>query len=72
MFTVRSSRCGNDSEEMDNVAERTEQLIERLAAEARPVRRLAPPLRRGGLWLLAVAVLTGGAIAALADWHVFA
>ncbi|HEV2545994.1 MAG TPA: NrsF family protein [Stellaceae bacterium] len=53
------------------MVERTEQLIERLAAEARPVRRLRPPLYRAGLWLFAVAVLTGGAIAAFADWHVF-
>jgi hypothetical protein len=72
MFTGRSSRCGNGSEETDSVAERTEQLIERLAAEVRPVHRLRPPLYRGGLWLLAVAVLTGGAIAAFADWYVFA
>jgi hypothetical protein len=57
---------------MGNVAERTEQLIERLAAEAHPIRRLAPPLRRAGLWLLAVAALATGAIAAFADWHVFA
>jgi hypothetical protein len=57
---------------MGNVAERTERLIERLAAQARPVRRLRPPLYRAGLWLLAVAVLTGGAVATFADWHVFA
>ena len=54
------------------MAEQTEQLIERLAAEARPVRRLRQPLHRAGLWLLAVAILIGGAIAAFADWHVFA
>jgi hypothetical protein len=54
------------------VGQRTDQLIERLAAQAQPVRRLRPPLRRAGLWLFAVAVLTGGAIAAFTDWHVFA
>jgi len=37
----------------------TEQLIGRLAAEVRPVRRLASPLRRAALWLgFAVAVIT--------------
>lgn len=36
----------------------TEQLIGRLAADAQPIRRLAPPLRRAALWLaLAVAVI---------------
>jgi hypothetical protein len=72
MFTGRSSRCGNGSEETGSVAERTEQLIERLAADARPVRRLRPPLYRAALWLSAVAVLIGGAIVAFADWPVFA
>ena len=33
----------------------TDQLIERLAASAEPVRRLRPPLVRASLWLIAVA-----------------
>jgi hypothetical protein len=45
---------------------RTEELIERLAAEARPIRRLPPPSRRLALWLaitlpsVAAVVLTMG------------
>jgi len=54
------------------VAETTDQLIERLAASVRPVRRLRPPLRRAALWLLAVAAIASAAIAAFADWHGFA
>ena len=33
----------------------TDQLIERLASSAEPVKRLRPPLVRASLWLLAVA-----------------
>jgi hypothetical protein len=54
------------------VAQGTEQLIERLAADAQPVRRLRPPLRRAGLWLLAIAVVVTAAIVAFADWPNFA
>jgi len=54
------------------VSEATERLIERLAAEAEPVRRLRPPGLRAALWLLAVAALAAIAIAAFADLHVFA
>ena len=54
------------------MAKGTDQLIERLAADARPVRRLRPPLKRAGLWLLVVAVIASAAIAAFTDWRVFA
>ena len=54
------------------MSEATERLIERLAAEAEPVRRLRPPGLRAGLWLLAVAAVAAIAIAAFADLHVFA
>ena len=54
------------------MSEATERLIERLAAEAEPVRRLRPPGLRAALWLLAVAALAAIAIAAFADLHVFA
>jgi hypothetical protein len=40
-----------------SVVETTEQLIARLAADARPVRRLKPPLLRAAYWLLGVAVI---------------
>ena len=49
----------------------TEQLIERLAAEAEPVRRLSPPLRRAGLWLLAIAALFAVAVLLFADMPEF-
>ena len=39
------------------MAERVDELIRTLAAEARPVRRLRPPLARAVLWLLGVAAL---------------
>lgn len=46
-------------------ANRSEELIAALAAEAKPVGRLAPPLRRAALWLaLAVAI-----VAASVLWH---
>jgi hypothetical protein len=47
-----------------------DQLIARLAGEAEPVRRLLPPLIRAALWLAAVAVVSAGAVAALADLDV--
>jgi len=56
---------------MRSVAGGTDDLIERLVAEARPVRRLRPPLRRAALWLLVVALVAGAAIAAFTDWPVF-
>ena len=49
-----------------------ERLIERLAAEAAPVRRLPPPIQRAGLWLLSVAAVAGIAIAGFSDLSVFA
>jgi hypothetical protein len=54
------------------VSETTERLIERLAAEAAPVHRLPAPARRATVWLLAVAAVAGGAIAAFSDLDVFA
>ncbi len=54
------------------MSEVTERLIERLAAEAQPVRRLPPPIRRATLWLLAVAVAAAVAILAFSDLGVFA
>jgi hypothetical protein len=53
-----------------NVAGATERLIERLAAEAQPVRRLAPPTLRAGLWLLVVAAVLAAALP-FADLAVF-
>lgn len=50
----------------------TEQLIERLAAEAEPVNRLRAPTLRAALWLLAVAAVGGSAIAGFSDLDVFA
>jgi len=54
------------------VSEATERLIERLAAEAEPVRRVRPPGLRAALWLLAVAAVAAMGIAAFADLDVFA
>ena len=50
----------------------TERLIERLAAEARPVRRLRPPPLRAGLWLAAVAAALAAALLLFAHLDVFA
>lgn len=50
----------------------TDQLIERLAANAEPVRRLRPPLLRATLWLLAVAAVAAIAVPFFADFHLFA
>lgn len=46
------------------MADETVRLIERLAAEARPVRRLRPPGLRAALWLV-----TAGALIALVIWR---
>lgn len=54
------------------MTETTERLIERLAADAAPVRRLRPPMLRAALWLLAVAAVAAFVILAVADLHVFA
>lgn len=48
-------------------AEATERLIDRLAASARPVRRLRPPLVRAGLWLLTVAAVATALVLGFAD-----
>lgn len=48
-----------------------EQLIKRLASEAKPVRRLHPPMTRAALWLLAVAVIAAAGVLAFADFAVF-
>jgi hypothetical protein len=47
-------------------------LIERLAAQAEPVRRLRSPPVRAAIWLLAVAAVAAVAIAAFSDLDVFA
>lgn len=52
--------------------EATEQVIERLVADARPVRRLRPPMLRAALWLLAVAAIAAGAILLFSDLGVMA
>jgi hypothetical protein len=57
---------------MRSVTDGTDHLIERLVAEAGPVRRLRPPLRRAALWLLAVTAVAGTAIVAFADLSLFA
>ena len=54
------------------MSETTERLIERLAAEAEPVRRLLAPARRAAFWLLAVAAVAGSAILGFSDLDVFA
>jgi hypothetical protein len=50
----------------------TDQLIERLAADAAPVRRLRPPWLRATLWLLAVAAAAAILLPFFADFHLFA
>ena len=52
--------------------EATEHVIERLVADARPVRRLRPPALRAALWLLAVAAIAAGAILVFSDLGVMA
>lgn len=50
----------------------TDDLIAGLSASARPVKRLAPPMRRACLWLIAVAVLAAAAIVLRCDFPAFA
>jgi len=52
--------------------EATEQIIERLVADAQPVRRLRPPTLRAALWLIAVAAIAAGAILLFSDLGVMA
>ncbi|HKW52958.1 MAG TPA: NrsF family protein [Stellaceae bacterium] len=52
--------------------EATEQVIERLVADAGPVRRLRPPTMRAALWLLAVAAIAAAAILLFSDLAVMA
>lgn len=54
------------------MSETTEQLIERLAADAEPVRRLPAPALLAALWLLAVVTLAAIAILGFSDLDVFA
>lgn len=49
----------------------TDQLIERLAATAMPVKRLRPPLLRASLWLLAVAAAAAIIVPFFADFRQF-
>jgi hypothetical protein len=53
------------------MSQATERLIEQLAGDARPVRRLRPPLLRAALWLAAVAVLSVVAVLWLANLQRF-
>jgi hypothetical protein len=53
------------------MTERVEDLIQRLAGNAGPVRRLRPPLRRVALWLLGVAAVSAGMIVGFADLPLF-
>jgi hypothetical protein len=53
------------------VPEPMDQLIERLAADAGPVRRLRPPLVRALQWLLAVAAIATIAVIAFANVDLF-
>ncbi len=48
---------------------KTEDLIGRLATELRPVRRLAPPLRRCAIWLAFALLVVGAAIAWFGPRH---
>ena len=50
----------------------TEQVIERLVADAQPVRRLRPPTRRAALWLLVVTAVAAAAILMFSDLGVVA
>lgn len=54
------------------MTETTERLIERLVADAQPVRCLRPPALRAALWLLAVGAIAGVAILLFSDLSVFA
>ncbi len=49
----------------------TDQLIERLAASAEPVKRLRPPLVRASLWLLAVAAAAAIIVPFFANFALF-
>jgi hypothetical protein len=53
------------------MARDTELLIERLAADVRPVRPLRPPGVRAGLWLLVVGAVVAAAIAVFSDLDLF-
>lgn len=53
------------------MSEATNRLIDRLAAEAAPVRRLRPPMVRAALWLLVVAALGALAILLFSNLDVF-
>jgi hypothetical protein len=54
------------------VRDATELIIERLVADAQPVRRLRPPSLRAALWLLAVAAVAAAAILLFADLAIVA
>ncbi|HUN45276.1 MAG TPA: NrsF family protein [Stellaceae bacterium] len=54
------------------MASATDRLIDRLVAEAAPVRRLRPPVLRALLWLLVVAALGTVAVLLCSDLAVFA
>ncbi len=50
----------------------TEDLIAQLAASAKPVRRLAPPMIRALIWLAVITAIAGGLVLNLANLPVFA
>lgn len=54
------------------MASATERLIEELAAQAGPVRRLRPPLRRAGSWLAATAAVLAAVILLFSQIDIFA
>lgn len=54
------------------MSETTELLIERLARDARPVRRLRPPLLRAGVWLAAAGIVGAVGVLWFADLGRFA
>lgn len=45
------------------MTEATDTLIDRLSRDLKPVKRLAPPYVRAGLWLAAIAVLGAALVA---------
>lgn len=56
---------------MPESRESMDRLIERLAADAKPVRRLRPPVVRALQWLIAVAAIAAVAVAAFANVDLF-
>jgi hypothetical protein len=53
------------------MTEATDTLIDRLSRDLKPVKRLAPPYVRAGLWLAAIAVLGAALVAGFSDMPTF-